>query len=375
MEDPNRMMAHSASNPSYAQPPYGMPGDSQSVGDDPRKQDIGEILQQIMNITDQSLDEAQARKHTLNCHRMKPVLFAVLCEIKEKTVLSLRNTQEEEPPDPQLMRLDNMLIAEGVAGPEKGGGAGAAASASAAASEDFGDMGSGQDNAIEHSDYRAKLAQIRQIYHQELEKYEQACSEFTTHVMNLLREQSRTRPITPKEIERMVQIIHKKFSSIQMQLKQSTCEAVMILRSRFLDARRKRRNFSKQASEILNEYFYSHLSNPYPSEEAKEDLARKCGITVSQVSNWFGNKRIRYKKNIGKAQEEANLYAAKKAAGASPYSMAGPPSGATTPMMSPAPAQDSMGYSLGSSGYDQQQAYDGSMGGYDMHQGKDRDDF
>lgn len=55
----------------------------------------------------------------------------------------------------------------------------------------------------------------------------------------------------------------------------------MILRSRFLDARRKRRNFSKQASEILNEYFYSHLSNPYPSEEAKEDLARKCGITVS----------------------------------------------------------------------------------------------
>lgn len=49
------------------------------------------------------------------------------------------------------------------------------------------------DNAIEHSDYRAKLAQIRQIYHQELEKYEQACNEFTTHVMNLLREQSRTR--------------------------------------------------------------------------------------------------------------------------------------------------------------------------------------
>lgn len=67
------------------------------------------------------------------------------------------------------MRLDNMLIAEGVAGPEKGGGAGAAASASAAASG-----GPGQpDNAIEHSDYRAKLAQIRQIYHQELEKYEQ----------------------------------------------------------------------------------------------------------------------------------------------------------------------------------------------------------
>ncbi|XP_072367813.1 pre-B-cell leukemia transcription factor 1-like isoform X2 [Scyliorhinus torazame] len=276
-----------------------------------RKQDIGDILHQIMTITDQSLDEAQARKHALNCHRMKPALFNVLCDIKEKTVLSIRGAQEEEPPDPQLLRLDNMLLAEGVAGPEKGGGSASAAAAAAAAAAVSG--GAATDNSAEHSDYRAKLTQIRQIYHTELEKYEQACNEFTTHVMNLLREQSRTRPISPKEIERMVNIIHRKFNSIQMQLKQSTCEAVMILRSRFLDARRKRRNFSKQATEILNEYFYSHLSNPYPSEEAKEELAKKCSITVAQVSNWFGNKRIRYKKNIGKFQEEANLYAAKTA--------------------------------------------------------------
>lgn len=38
---------------------------------------------------------------------------------------------------------------------------------------------------------------------------------------------------------------------------------------------------------------------------------------IKQVSNWFGNKRIRYKKNIGKAQEEANMYAAKAASAAS----------------------------------------------------------
>lgn len=167
--------------------------------------------------------------------------------------------------DPQLMRLDNMLLAEGVAGPEKGGGSAAAAAAAAASGG-----GVSPDNSIEHSDYRSKLAQIRHIYHSELEKYEQvrrgswsgwrerplggiprprgssspghgpplqACNEFTTHVMNLLREQSRTRPVAPKEMERMVGIIHRKFSAIQMQLKQSTCEAVMILRSRFLDAR------------------------------------------------------------------------------------------------------------------------------------------
>ncbi|XP_033877533.1 pre-B-cell leukemia transcription factor 1 isoform X1 [Acipenser ruthenus] len=340
MDDQPRLM-HSHAGVGMAGHP-GLPQhmqDGTATDGDGRKQDIGDILQQIMTITDQSLDEAQARKHALNCHRMKPALFNVLCEIKEKTVLSIRGAQEEEPPDAQLMRLDNMLLAEGVSGPEKGGGSAAAAAAAAASG------GAGSDNSAEHSDYRAKLTQIRQIYHTELEKYEQmvskggrsgnqnftgnagygmqACNEFTTHVMNLLREQSRTRPISPKEIERMVGIIHRKFSSIQMQLKQSTCEAVMILRSRFLDARRKRRNFNKQATEILNEYFYSHLSNPYPSEEAKEELAKKCAITVSQVSNWFGNKRIRYKKNIGKFQEEANIYAAKTAVNATHVSAHG----------------------------------------------------
>lgn len=88
------------------------------------------------------------------------------------TVLSIRGAQEEEPTDPQLMRLDNMLLAEGVAGPEKGGGSAAAAAAAAASG------GAGSDNSVEHSDYRAKLSQIRQIYHTELEKYEQVTGSF-----------------------------------------------------------------------------------------------------------------------------------------------------------------------------------------------------
>jgi hypothetical protein len=52
------------------------------------------------------------------------------------------------------MRLDNMLVAEGVAGPDKG---------TPLSSESGGD----------HADYRAKLAQIRTIYNQELQRYEE----------------------------------------------------------------------------------------------------------------------------------------------------------------------------------------------------------
>lgn len=65
------------------------------------------------------------------------------------------------------MRLDNMLIAEGVTGLERGGGSAAAAVAVTAG----GLPGDGSN--LEHSEYREKLAHIRQMYHAELEKYEQ----------------------------------------------------------------------------------------------------------------------------------------------------------------------------------------------------------
>ena len=56
-------------------------------------------------------------------------------------------------------------MAEGIAGPEKGGGVNAAAAAATATAS-----GSNPEAVIEHSDYRAKLGQIRNIYNQELEK-------------------------------------------------------------------------------------------------------------------------------------------------------------------------------------------------------------
>lgn len=91
--------------------------------------------------------------------------------------LSLRNSaasiaeDEANSADPQLLRLDKMLVAEGVTGP--GGGL------ASDLNDPTGDLGVsgigpggvGDCSQIEHADYRAKLSQIRQIYHAELEKY------------------------------------------------------------------------------------------------------------------------------------------------------------------------------------------------------------
>ena len=127
-------------------------------------------------------------------------IILVLCEIKEKSALSQRNPPEDDPPDPQQLRLDRMLESEGVIGND-------------ADAQLEGQLAASGDNTAEHGDYRAKLNQIRGIYHAELEKYNNACQEFTQHVQNLLREQSRTRPISQREIQRTITIIRYKIDS------------------------------------------------------------------------------------------------------------------------------------------------------------------
>ncbi len=53
------------------------------------------------------------------------------------------------------------------------------------------------------------------------------------------------------------------------------------------------------------------------------------------MSNWFGNKRIRFKKNIGKGQEEANLYAAKVSQAVMSAQASGEDGGGATPTHPP----------------------------------------
>ena len=72
--------------------------------------------------------------------------------------MRLETTAAQDPPDPQLMRLDNMLIAEGVVGPDTGNTV---------------TPPTNSDTAIQHADYKEKLKQIKSVYHQELEKYDQ----------------------------------------------------------------------------------------------------------------------------------------------------------------------------------------------------------
>ncbi|CAF4432941.1 unnamed protein product [Rotaria magnacalcarata] len=230
-----------------------------------------DLTHRLMSLLNEPLDNAQESKNMFYRNSMQSAFYQVLCEIKGKTALNTGQLSNiDDQPSEQLIRVNNMLVAEGI-------------SERSASTHSSLTNSSDQNNMLDYSDYRIKLDRIRQIYNVELEKYENHCDDFCSHVKTLIWEQSKIRPISEQELNNMNRIIRKKCSAIPFQLKQNTCEAVMILRSRSLDARRKRRNFSKLAIETLTGYFHSHLSNPYPSEEAKEELASQCGLSVAQV--------------------------------------------------------------------------------------------
>ena len=55
----------------------------------------------------------------------------------------------------------------------------------------------------------------------------------------------------------------------------------------------KTRTLGQKSVKILNQWFYDHLDDPYPSRQEKTDLARMAGLKVKQVTGWFINKRMR----------------------------------------------------------------------------------
>ena len=296
----------------------------------PSSKPINQLLEELFNITANkslpNLEEVQMCKSKLKCHPKANSLFSVLSELKEGNCnlnglvfgdvqenirnlqcikyTALSRNQDNTQSENQRIRLDNMLAAEGIINREVG-----PSTEDKAISVDLlTQCPKGDTDAQGNSDYYGKLSQIRGVYSQEATKIDEELNIFPKHVSNILRQQSEIRPIRPLEIQLMQRTVNIKYSILHLHLKQKTCEAIMVLRTKCLDARRKRRNFSKKSSEILNEFFFANVAHPYPSEEDKQELAKKCGITVSQVCNWFGNRRIRYKKNIDRTQEEANFY-------------------------------------------------------------------
>ncbi|KAK8223675.1 hypothetical protein HDK77DRAFT_367719, partial [Phyllosticta capitalensis] len=53
--------------------------------------------------------------------------------------------------------------------------------------------------------------------------------------------------------------------------------------------------FAKSAIRALTEWIVNHSDHPYPTEQEKDDLRQKTGLSETQMNNWFANARRRKK--------------------------------------------------------------------------------
>jgi len=71
---------------------------------------------------------------------------------------------------------------------------------------------------------------------------------------------------------------------------------------------KKRQNFSREITNVLSQWLFTHCDHPYPSEHEKSVLCSITGLSLSQVSGWFINARRRKlkKMNESSSPQQAN---------------------------------------------------------------------
>ncbi|KAH7716301.1 homeobox protein extradenticle-like [Aphelenchoides avenae] len=150
-----------------------------------------------------------------------------------------------------------------------------------------------------------QLANLREEYWTTQMLIQQNADQATGALKQTLRSQQTLRPITEHDVSTAVEHLQTRVKHWENELKTATCNQAILLRSLQQSGKRTRKNFPKAATKVLSDYFEAHMDEPYPDDETKNALAKQCGLTPAQISNWFGNKRIRFRRSL-QAEKKVN---------------------------------------------------------------------
>jgi hypothetical protein len=224
-------------------------------------------------------EDITAKKNFVRSHRLLPTVVSMLQECKKEGLVGQLNPSAQYySPEPVDYTLDDFLDSQGISTHEL-------------------ENQNPKDSKTE--EFILKFEQIRQRYRDELEKLSRVSHEFMQRMLVILRDQASFRPVTDHEIHLKLGALAQKFDGVRTQLKHNVCNAIINLQKQYNQPKKKRRQLSKQATEVLTNWFYAHINDPYPTEEEKQMLAAKCVLSINQINNWFGNKRIRNKRRNG----------------------------------------------------------------------------
>jgi len=251
-----------------------------------------EISERLPFLTEKiSNDDLQARKQFIVNHILFPTVLDILNECRKDGLLGHLGQYHGEDELLDSFNIDEFLQSQGIDLKTNN------IRKSQGESSDEGlDFDKAAGNQLQ-AEFIAKIEGMKKRYEEELVKINRVKDDFANKLLTLLRESTIIRPIIPNnEVELKLAAIKAKFNVLKTQLKQNVCNAILVLQKQYNQSKRKRRSLSKKATEVLNNWFFDHIKDPYPSDEEKTLLASQCFLTLNQINNWFGNKRIRYKR-------------------------------------------------------------------------------
>eukprot|EP00117_Sycon_ciliatum_P005150 scpid75655/ scgid4187/ Pre-B-cell leukemia transcription factor 3; Homeobox protein PBX3 len=157
--------------------------------------------------------------------------------------------------------------------------------------------------------YVRRVTEASRVYHGLMADYEKLQEVFMSHAASMFRHHGSILPLSQYDLDKMIRAVHTRLIPALCQIKEECLKTMAAIEKQVEGeavSRKKRTNFSKEALALLNEFFIANINNPYPTEQMKEELAEQCKMTVLQVSNWFGNKRIRFKKSVTSRIQDAD---------------------------------------------------------------------
>jgi len=133
------------------------------------------------------------------------------------------------------------------------------------------------------------------------------CDRYTARLINILKDQAKSRYISQEEIDIKVKLVQFKFENVRATMRATVCAEVKraVARYGYRPKKHQKKCFQRKVTRILNSWFCDHLTNPYPTDAEKQALSQLCGLSLTQICNWFANKRIRHMR-ASKEQDSKN---------------------------------------------------------------------
>jgi len=153
-----------------------------------------------------------------------------------------------------------------------------------------------EDNRTDNNE-SSSVQQIKRKFFDFINEADQSERSLRNELLRLLARQGKSRPVLPLELETRIILLRLKFETVCLQVSRHVQNQIHDhMKSSQLS--KAERNLGKDVQAELLKWFHSHLEDPYPRFEEKEELAMRLGISPKQVAYWFANKRVRYKKKF-----------------------------------------------------------------------------